>query len=207
MTQTRVIKRLIVIGSSTGGPRALYRIIPNIPENVPAAFLVVQHMPPKFTASLAERLNEVSRLKVKEAEHGEAVRCGYVYIAPGGRHLKVKGETLASLCLELSDDEPVAGHRPSVDVLFESIGRSNISGVIAVILTGMGSDGSNYLVDIKKKEENRVIIQDEDSCVVFGMPGAALKTGMVDKVVPLDKMAEEIMNMLGVQYDGREPVS
>jgi len=194
------LKTLIAIGTSTGGPRALQEVLPNIPGNVPAAVLVVQHMPPGFTKSLADRLNNLSELNVKEAEEGEVIKPGYAYIAPGDYHMEVAKTTEGVLKIRLTKGALVNGHRPSVDVMMDSIAKTGFPSVIGVILTGMGSDGSKGIVNIKKANKGFIISQDEQSCVVYGMPMAAVKTGVVDAVVPLKNIAEDIVKNLGVDH-------
>lgn len=191
------IKKIVAIGTSTGGPKSLQEVIPKIAGNIPAAFLVVQHMPPGFTKSLAERLNSMSELTVKEAEDGEIIRAGYVYIAPGDFHMLVNNID-NQLRIKLSSIPPVGGHRPSVDVMMNSLSDTNIENIIAVIMTGMGNDGSEGITNIKRYNNGFVIAQDEKTSVVYGMPKAAVKTGVVDFVVPLHEIASQIMKIVGV---------
>ena len=149
-------QKLVLVGTSTGGPKALYEVIPKLPGDLPAAVLVVQHMPPGFTRSLAERIDSMSALKVKEAEDGESVLNGNVYIAPGDYHLKVRrvGEGLnRRLKIDLTKDPLVSGHRPSVDAMIESVLHEYWSKVLAVIMTGMGSDGTKGSAIVRIGEE------------------------------------------------------
>jgi len=190
-------KKIVAIGASTGGPKSLQEIISKIPGDIPAAFLIVQHMPSGFTKSLAERLNCMSELTVKEAEDGDIVRSGHVYIAPGNFHMLVKMVDV-DLRIKLSDDPPVRGHRPSIDVMLNSLSDTGIDNIIAIILTGMGADGSKGIVNIKKKNNGFIIAQDEKTSVVYGMPKAALETGVVDFVVPLHEIASQITKIVGV---------
>jgi len=192
------IKNIVAIGTSTGGPKALQDVIPLIPGDVPAAFLVVQHMPPGFTKSLAERLNSLSEVTVKEAEDKEIVKPGFVYIAPGDYHMltdKVDGN---SIRIRLSQEPPVGGHRPAVTPMMESLSDTGLKNIIAVIMTGMGGDGSEGVVKIKKKNNGYIIAQDEKTCVVYGMPKVAVQTGVVDAIVPLKGITNEILKMVGV---------
>ena len=195
-----LLKTLIAIGTSTGGPRALQEVLPYIPGNIPAAVLIVQHMPPGFTKSLADRLNTLSGLYVKEAEEGEAVKPGYSYVAPGDYHMKVVKSPEGALKIKLTREALVNGHRPAVDVMMDSIAETGFPDVVGVIMTGMGADGSKGIVNIKKANKGYIISQDEKSCVVYGMPKAAAKTGVVDEVVPLKKIAEVIVKYLGVDH-------
>lgn len=191
------IDKIVAIGTSTGGPRALQSVIPKIPGNVNASFLVVQHMPPGFTKSLAERMNTLSELSVKEAEHGDILKPGWVYIAPGDFHLKLKKNGL-DFMIHLSQDELVSGHRPSVDAMMYSIADLKVSNVVGVIMTGMGADGAKGLVRVKQDNKGFVIAQDEESCVVFGMPKSTIQLGVVDRVVTLTDIANEIVRAVGV---------
>lgn len=190
------LKNIVAIGTSTGGPRALNQIVPKLPLNINSSIVVVQHMPEKFTKSLASRLNSISKIIVKEAEDGEKVRNGYCYIAPGNYHLVVK-ESKNGIILSLDNGPLVSGHRPSVDVMMESISKIDSLKKVAVILTGMGSDGA---IGMKKIMENNgyTIAQDEKSSVVFGMPKAAIANGSVKKILPLEKISDEIINILEV---------
>lgn len=189
---------IVAIGISTGGPRALQYILPQIPKNLPASFLIVQHMPPKFTKSLADRLNNISHVTVKEAEDGEKVKPGFVYIAPGGFHLRVK-EIDRNVVIDLGKDEQVSGHRPSADVLFNSLSDLKMtSNIIGVIMTGMGTDGTRGAVNLKQKKKSFILAQDEESSVVYGMPKSVLKAGVTNEVVSLDRIIDVIINRLGV---------
>jgi two-component system chemotaxis response regulator CheB len=196
-----VASRLVLIGTSTGGPKALYEVIPTLPENLSAGILVVQHMPPGFTRSLAERLDAVSPLHVKEAEDGEEIVDGTVYIAPGDYHFKVRtsgqGGILERrrLYVNLTKDPQVSGHRPSVDVMMTSVAQNFWAPMVAVILTGMGQDGTQGLKQLKTKQ-CRILVEDESTCVVFGMPKAAIAAGIVDRIVPLTRISTEIQMML-----------
>jgi two-component system chemotaxis response regulator CheB len=181
----------VVIGTSTGGPAALQAIIPRLPPSLAAPVLIVQHMPVGFTRSLADRLDQKSALVVREARDGEPPQPGRVLIAPAGRHLKlrrVQGEPRLWL-----DNEPESAlHRPSVDVLMQSAARVYGSGALGIVLTGMGSDGVEGLRAIKLAG-GRTLAQSEDSCVIFGMPKAALEAGVVHRAVPLERVADEIL--------------
>lgn len=189
---------IVAIGTSTGGPKALQNVIPQIPENIKAAFLVVQHMPPGFTKSLAERLDAISNVKVKEAEDGETIKCGQVYVAAGDYHMKVEKGLAGVLEIKLTKDPPISGLRPSVDVMMESLSQSDVKNVVGVIMTGMGGDGSKGITKLKYSKNAYIIAQDESSCVVYGMPRVAVQTGVVDVVVPLEGIADEIIRIVGV---------
>lgn len=194
------LETIVAIGTSTGGPKALQEVIPYIPADVPAALLVVQHMPPGFTKTLAERLNTLSGLLVKEAEDGEIIQPGFVYIAPGDYHMLLSKGKNEVLSIKLTKDPAVGGHRPAVNVMMNSIAESGFGSVIGVIMTGMGTDGSEGVANIKKHNKGIIISQDEKSCVVYGMPKAAIKTGVVDEVVPLKQIADVIVKNVGVYH-------
>jgi len=187
---------IIAIGTSTGGPRALQEVIPLFPQNINGSILVVQHMPPKFTKSLADRLNSMSEIYVKEGEDGDKLNRGWCYIAPGGYHMKVVQEG-NDYVIRLDKGEPIKGLRPAADVLMESVAKLKDIEKIGVVMTGMGSDGSNGIIQMKKSD-SYIIAQDEESSTVFGMPKAAIKTNCVDKVVSLYEIANEIMQIVGV---------
>jgi two-component system, chemotaxis family, protein-glutamate methylesterase/glutaminase len=182
---------VVVIGTSTGGPPALQAIIPKLPPGLPSAVLVVQHMPVGFTRSLADRLNSRSAVPVREAQDGESVAPGVVLIAPAGRHMKVKRR--GSHAKVWLDDEPrTALHRPSVDVLMASVAKAYGARSLGVVLTGMGSDGVEGLRAIRLTG-GRTFAESEESCVIYGMPKAAVEAGVVDRCVPLGRMADEIL--------------
>ena len=189
---------IIAVGTSTGGPKALLEVLHNIPENIPAAFVIVQHMPAGFTKSLAIRLNSLCNIQVKEAEDEEVIKQGFAYIAPGSFHMRIRKTSDGVLKIMLTKEAPVGGHRPAVDVMLDSIAETKYPDVIGVIMTGMGADGSKGIVNIKKSNNAIIISQDEDSCVVYGMPNSAAKTGVVDRVVPLKEIAEVIIKYVGV---------
>jgi two-component system chemotaxis response regulator CheB len=191
------LKNIVAIGTSTGGPRALQSVVPIIPGEIDAAVLIVQHMPVGFTKSLAERLNSMSEIEVKEAEHGDVLQPGWGYLAPGGYQMEVVKRG-GNYEIQLDDSRVVSGHRPSVDAMLDSIVAQNISNTIAVIMTGMGSDGTKGLKKLKENGKVKIIAQDEDSCVVYGMPGSAVKANTVDTEVPLDRITNEIMKAMGV---------
>lgn len=194
----RSLNNLILIGTSTGGPRALYEVIPGFPDNINAAILVVQHMPPGFTRSLAERLDSLAEIKVKEAEQGEVIVPGYVYIAPGDYHMRVNSrikDRVRQLYICMDKSPPLRGLRPAVDVLLESAAENFWSHMVAVIMTGMGHDGAEGLKKLKEKGAH-IIAEHPSTCIVYGMPRAAIETGMVDKIVPLSDISEEVLKML-----------
>ena len=186
-------EKLIFIGSSTGGTEALKEVLTRMPANSPAV-LVTQHMPEAFTKSFAQRLNGLSALTVKEAEHNERVVPGHAYIAPGHSHLLVK-KSGAYYYTELSQSEPVNRHRPSVDVLFNSAAAIAGPNAVGVMLTGMGKDGAQGMLAMRQAGAYN-IAQDEASCVVFGMPKAAIEVGAAHEVTPLLDVASRVLARL-----------
>lgn len=191
-------KYVIAIGTSTGGPRALQEVIPLFPKDIPAAILIVQHMPPGFTKSLAERLDSLSYIDVKEAQNGDILKPGCAYLAPGDYHMVLNKGSGEDLKIELNKNPQVTGHRPSVNVMMDSVaGTVTNRNLIAVMMTGMGNDGSEGILKIKKKG-GKTIAQDEETCVVYGMPKSAVAVGAVDKIVPLQEITKEALKFMGV---------
>ncbi len=187
-------KKIVIIGTSTGGPRALQRVIPLLPRYFNAPVLVVQHMPAGFTKSLAERLDSQSSIMVREAEDGDEVRPGIVLIAPGDYHMTVRQEEINGNTKEviaLIKSEKVQGVRPSVDVLLNSVAPIYGANSVGVILTGMGSDGTDGIRRLKSAG-GRVIAEDESTCVVYGMPRSIVEQHLADYVLPINKIAESI---------------
>lgn len=184
---------IIGIGISTGGPNALTKMIPMLPKDLKVPILIVQHMPPVFTASLADSLNKKSALEVLEAKDGETVKPGKVFIAPGGKQMKiVAGADGLTRKIKITDDPPENSCKPSVDYLFRSIAQHYIGRSTGVIMTGMGSDGSKGLVQMKNNG-SFIIAQDEKTCTVYGMPKNPTESGIVDVIAPLEKIADEIV--------------
>ncbi|MDY0219852.1 MAG: chemotaxis response regulator protein-glutamate methylesterase [Desulfobacterium sp.] len=183
---------IVAIGISTGGPNALAKMMPRLKPELNVPILVVQHMPPLFTASLAKSLNAKCSLLVKEAVNGEALMPNTVYIAPGGLQMKiVAGPDGQSRNIRITDDPPENSCRPSVDYLFRSIAEHYVGRATAVIMTGMGSDGTRGLA-LMKKNGAIIIAQDKESCTVYGMPKEPIESGLADIVAPLDKIADRI---------------
>jgi len=187
-------RHLVAIGSSTGGPRALQKVLTRLPADFPAPILIVQHMPPKFTLSLAQRLDSLAPIRVKEAEDREPVRPGTAYIAPGGWHMRLdRGRDYR---IRLTREEPRSGHRPSVDVLFESLlPFASSLRLHAVLLTGMGNDGAQGMLKLKRGASATTIAQSEDTCVVYGMPRCAVELGCADHILPIDEVAAKLIQL------------
>ncbi|WP_378951865.1 chemotaxis response regulator protein-glutamate methylesterase [Pelosinus sp. sgz500959] len=184
-------ERILAIGTSTGGPRALQEIITKLPGDLPCGVVIVQHMPPGFTKSLSDRLNSLSALTVKEAEHNDVIRPGLVLIAPGDYHMEIGREGNKKV-IKLNQDPPIGGHRPAVDPMFQSVAKVYGHRIVGVILTGMGHDGAKGIKAIKE-QQGYTIAEDQSTAVVFGMPKSAIELGVVDKVVPLPAIAAEIV--------------
>ena len=182
-------RKLVVLGCSTGGPKALQSVVPFLPRNLPCGVLIVQHMPPGFTKSLAERLDEISQISVKEAENHDMIEAGHVYIAPGNYHMTVANGGREIL---LNQDPPIGTLRPAADVLFKSAAPLGGS-IVSVILTGMGSDGAVGMAEIKKTG-GYVIAESEETAIVYGMPKAVVDRGLADEIKPLQAIAGAIVN-------------
>ncbi|MCR5687681.1 MAG: chemotaxis-specific protein-glutamate methyltransferase CheB [Lachnospiraceae bacterium] len=191
-------KRIVAIASSTGGPRALQDVIPYLPADLSVPVLLVQHMPQGFTASLAVRLNEISKIAVSEAENGEAIVPGHVYIAPGGKHMKVERRG-SSHYIKYSDEPTREGVKPCANYMYESLIDSGFDEVICVVLTGMGADGTAGIKNLDLKKQTYIIAQDQDTSTVYGMPKAIAMTGLVSEVVPLRDIAGQIIRNVGVR--------
>lgn len=185
---------LVAVAASTGGPQALAKVCRQLPADLPASLLVVQHMPASFTASFAQRLDQHSPLHVQEAREGQAVRPRAAYLAPGGQHMVVRAERERTI-VHLLDSAPVNSVRPSADVLMEAVAQVAGAFSVGVVLTGMGRDGARGLAHIKEAG-GATLAQDRDSCVVFGMPKAAIDSGAVDQVLPLSEIPSALVEVL-----------
>lgn len=193
-----VKERVFVIGSSTGGPSVLELILSELPSNFPAAILIVQHMPEKFTKSLAERLNRISQIAVKEAEEGDVVEPGKAYVAPGGFHMTVKKKRIqgkAKVVIGLNQGPFVHGLRPSVDVTMKSVADVYGENVVGIILTGMGKDGAEGMRAIKRRN-GKTIAQDKATSLIFGMPREVIERGHADRVLPVFEISQGIIQLL-----------
>ena len=191
----------VVIGASTGGPRALYEVITKLPNDLGVPVFVVQHMPATFTKAFADRLNKNSNLKVVEATDGQIIEKDVVYVAQGGYHMEVRGARIS-----LNKEEPLWGVRPSVDKLFFSAAKTYKEKLLSIVLTGMGRDGAEGTVDVKKNG-GITISEDQATCTIYGMPKATFETGKVDMVLPIHEIADAIIKIVkesGEKYGFRK---
>lgn len=191
--------KLVALACSTGGPKALQQVIPYLPADIAAPVVLVQHMPPGFTKSMAERLDQISKVSVKEAEEGDILQKGWVYIAPGGQHLEVARTANGSHKIALNTRPAIGGLRPCADVMYESLTDSGFDEIVCVVMTGMGADGTKGILSLRQKKPLHIISQDAESCVVYGMPKAITDTGVVNDVVPLTEIANIIIKNVGVR--------
>lgn len=178
------LSHIIMIGTSTGGPKALYKLLTSLPRLDRAAILIVQHMPPSFTHSLADRLNKQTVHRVHEASDGDQIKGGHIYIAPGDYHMEIEQEDM-DYKISLNQSSLRGGHRPSVDVMLESAKHVHDSQLVAVILTGMGKDGTEGLKALRQTNDVYSLAEDESTCVVYGMPRSVAESGLADEVIPL----------------------
>jgi two-component system, chemotaxis family, protein-glutamate methylesterase/glutaminase len=192
--------RVVVIGISTGGPAALQYVLPQLPKDFAGSILIVQHMPEGFTEMFSRRLDEICAIRVKEAQSGDLLIPGRALVCPGSRHMKVRRLPLGDVVV-LADEPRVNGHRPSVDVLFNSAAEEFGSRTIAVLMTGMGEDGAQGMKRVKEAG-GMTIAQSEDSCVVFGMPRAAIERGAALRVVNLDAIGNTLLAQCGHEPRG-----
>ncbi|HAG70074.1 MAG TPA: chemotaxis response regulator protein-glutamate methylesterase [Lachnospiraceae bacterium] len=195
---SRMGKKIVAIASSTGGPRALQAVIPKLPKNLKAPVLLVQHMPKGFTKSLAERLSSLGEIPVTEAVDGEVLKVGHVYIAQGGLHMNADHKGGDTYVIRYSDEPTREGVKPCANYMYESLATSRFDEIVCVVLTGMGSDGTAGILNLKKKKNVRVIAQDEETSTVYGMPKSVALAGVVNEVVPLDSIADHIIKNVGV---------
>jgi len=198
--------RVVAIGISTGGPQALQYVLPQLPKEFPATILIVQHMPEGFTEMFSRRLDEICAIRVKEAQSGDLLLPGRALVCPGSRHMKAKRLPLGDVAV-LSDEPRVNGHRPSVDVLFKSVAEEFGNKTVALLMTGMGEDGAEGMNHVKAAG-GMTIAQSEDSCVVYGMPKAAIERGYAVRVVGLEAIANTLLaqctqDRKAAQVDGK----
>ncbi|PIC58774.1 chemotaxis response regulator protein-glutamate methylesterase [Sporosarcina sp. P10] len=191
--KTLIAKKFVIIGTSTGGPRALQEVITRFPAEFPYPILIVQHMPPGFTKSLAERLNGLSEITVKEAEHGEPIENGTAYIAPGGLHLKFEKFGMGYQVVLDGDEAPRSGHRPAVNVLLESASTHKELEYITAIMTGMGYDGKEGMELLRASCKTITIAESKNTSVVYGMPKAIIDAGLCDEIKDVQQIAKAII--------------
>lgn len=189
--------KVVAIASSTGGPKALQSVISRLPANLAAPVLIVQHMPAGFTASLAERLNSLSEVTVKEAKEGDVLENGTVYIAKGGMHMNVL-QMASKLSIHYSDEPSREGVKPCANYMYESLADSKYAQIVCVVMTGMGADGTVGIKNLKEKKNIHVIAQEQESCTVYGMPRSIVNAGLANQIVPLEQIAQEIILNVGV---------
>lgn len=190
--------KVVALACSTGGPKSLQSVIPLLPADLNAAVLLVQHMPAGFTNSLAQRLDEMSKINVKEATDGELIQKGCVYIAPGGFHMKAVKEG-SNHRIKLTQEDPIGGLRPCANLMYESLVNSSFDEIVCVVLTGMGGDGTIGIKKLSNSKPVYVIAQDEKTCVVYGMPKTIAEAGLVDEVVSLGDVSQTITKNVGVR--------
>ncbi len=188
----KTTEKIVAVGASTGGTEALRVFLEKFPSDVPG-IVIVQHMPENFTKAFSERLNSICKINIKEAQDGDSILRGQALIAPGNKHLLIK-RSGARYYVEVKDGPLVSRHRPSVDVLFRSAARYAGKNAVGVIMTGMGDDGAKGMLEMKESGAS-TIAQDEASCVVFGMPKEAIKLGCVDKILPLERINQAVLDM------------
>lgn len=191
--------KIVAIASSTGGPKALQSVVPKLPAELDAPVLIVQHMPKGFTASLAERLNTLSAVKVKEAEEGDVLKAGTVYVAMGGQHMNVVTSVGGKSTIHYSDEPSREGVKPCANYMYESLSGSNYDKIVCVVMTGMGADGTEGIRNLKAAKKVQVITQEQSTCTVYGMPKSAVSAGLSDQAVPLEQIAQEIILNVGVR--------
>ena len=192
-------RKLVALACSTGGPKALQYVVPFLPANLDAAVLIVQHMPEGVTASLSNRLDELSRIKVKEAAHGDILEKGTVYLAKGGSQMRLIEKGRMQHILSVTAEEARNGLRPCADIMYESLVGSSFDEITCVVMTGMGADGTKGIIQLEQKNKIYVIAQDEESSIVYGMPKAIADAKAVDEVVTLRKIADAITKHVGVR--------
>jgi two-component system chemotaxis response regulator CheB len=191
-------RKIVAIASSTGGPKALQSVIPNLPSDIDAPVLLVQHMPKGFTASLADRLNSLSAVTVKEAAEGMELEKGTVYVAMGGLHMNVSVNLKGVATIHYTDEPNREGVKPCANYMYESLSKSNYDNILCVVMTGMGADGTEGIKNLSRRKKIHVISQSQETCTVYGMPKSVEKAGLSNQVVGLDRIAQEIILHVGV---------
>lgn len=194
---SRAGKKIVAIATSTGGPKALQVLIPLLPTNLNAPILIVQHMPEGFTKALADRLDMLSEVTVKEAEEGDVLENGHVFLARGGRHMNAV-RTGERHRIHYTDEPPREGVRPCANYMYESLADCGYEEIICAVLTGMGADGTAGIINLNKKKRITVFAQKEETCVVYGMPRSIVLAGLVERELTLEQIAQEITKSVGV---------
>ena len=185
----------VAIGASTGGPRAIQEVLSRLPGEISTPFIISVHMPGAFTGTFADRLDSLSELSVKEAHNGEKIEVGKALVCPGGKQTRVRRKGVTDFYVEINEEPPDSIYKPAVDITMTSVAEAYPGRSLGVILTGMGSDGSKGMKEIKNRG-GKTLVQNEESCVVYGMPKAVIEEGTADKVVSLELIAGEIVNMI-----------
>ena len=191
-------EKLVALACSTGGPKALHRVIPRLNAKLNAPMLIVQHMPRGFTASLAARLDEISKVHVKEAQNGDVLQKGTVYIAQGGAQMRIEQKN-GHYVIRVTDEPARGGLRPCADIMYESLVGSDYAEITCVVLTGMGGDGTQGIRKLNEKNNIYAISQNAETCTVYGMPKVFYESGLADEVLPIDEIADAICRHVGVQ--------
>ncbi len=192
-------RKIVAVASSTGGPKSLQSVIPRLPAALNAPVLVVQHMPKGFTASMAERLDSLSEMRVKEAQEGEELQEGTVYISMGGSHMNAKCTPAGKAVIHYTDEPSREGVKPCANYMYESLMNCGYDEAVCVVMTGMGADGTEGIRNLKTKKKVHVIAQDQETSIVYGMPRSVAKAGLADQIVPLEQIAQEIILNVGVK--------
>lgn len=195
--ESRAGKKIVAIATSTGGPKALQVLVPLLPSNLNAPIMIVQHMPAGFTKALADRLNLLSQVSVKEAEEGDILENGHAFVARGGVHMNAV-KCGSRHMIHYSDEPPREGVRPCANYMYESLAECGYDEVVCAVLTGMGADGTAGLINLKRKKRITVFSQKEETCVVYGMPRSVVLAGLSDKELSLEQIAQEITKSVGV---------
>lgn len=190
-------KKIVALASSTGGPKALQEFIPLLPSNLNAPMCIVQHMPAGFTKALADRLNEISPISVKEAEEGERIEKGHVYISKGGMHMNIV-RSAAHYIIHYTDEPHREGVKPCANYMYESLINSGFDEIVCVVLTGMGADGTAGIKSLKEHKKTTILVQNEETCTVYGMPKSVIKAGLTNEGHTLQQLAVEIIQNVGV---------
>lgn len=191
-------EKLVALACSTGGPKALHQVVPKLPKDLDAPMVIVQHMPVGFTNSLAVRLNEISKIHVKEAEDGEVLKKGNVYIAKGGSQLRIM-ENKGQYIIKITEEAARNGLKPCADIMYESLVGSRFTEIVCVVLTGMGGDGTAGIKQLNTKNNIYSIAQNAETCTVYGMPKVFFESGLVDEVLPIQDIADAIGRHVGVR--------